>query len=55
MERDCNKEETMEDTRRESGKKYMYVYMSAERNDQTKKVNNRFRPPETNVVSGRVG
>ncbi len=29
-------------------------HMSAERNDQTKKVNNRSRPPETNVVSGRV-
>ncbi len=31
--------------------------MSAERNDQTKKVNNRFRPPETNVAfrQGRSG
>ena len=29
--------------------------MSTRRNNKTKKVNNRFRPPETNVVSGRVG
>jgi hypothetical protein len=34
---------------------YLYIYMSAKKNDQTKKVNNRFRPPEINVVSGRVG
>ncbi len=32
-------------------------YMTAERNDQTKKVNNRFRPPETNISfrQGRLG
>ena len=33
------------------------MYMSAEENDQTKKVNNRFRPPETNIAfwQGRLG
>ncbi len=37
--------------------KYIFLYMSAERNDQTKKVNNRFRPPETNISfrQGRLG